>query len=75
MCFMYTVKMSIDKTWMFIKDRRLPEWQNGMKTFLYIAFAKVAVANTIRYPCHKCINVVPKTRDEVALDLCKFGMD
>jgi hypothetical protein len=75
MCFMYTVKMSIDKTWMFIKDRRLPEWQNGMKAFLDMAFAKVAVANTIRCPCRKCVNVVPKTRDEVALDLCKFGMD
>ena len=60
---------------MFIKDRRLPEWQNGMKAFLDMAFAKVAVANTIRCPCRKCVNVVPKTRDEVALDLCKFGMD
>ena len=67
--------MSIDKTWMFIKDRRLPEWQNGMKAFLDMAFAKIEVANTIRCPCRKCVNVVPKTRDEVALDLCKFGMD
>uniref|UniRef100_A0A2N9FEG8 Transposase-associated domain-containing protein n=1 Tax=Fagus sylvatica TaxID=28930 RepID=A0A2N9FEG8_FAGSY len=67
--------MSIDKTWMFITDRRLPEWQNGMKAFLDMAFAKVAVANTIQCPCRKCDNVVPKTRDEVALDLCKFGMD
>uniref|UniRef100_A0A2N9EKC6 Transposase-associated domain-containing protein n=1 Tax=Fagus sylvatica TaxID=28930 RepID=A0A2N9EKC6_FAGSY len=67
--------MWIDKTWMFIKDRWLPEWQNGMKAFLDMAFAKVAVANTIRCPCRKCVNVVPKTRDEVALDLCKFGMD
>ncbi|GMY26981.1 Transposase-associated domain [Fagus crenata] len=40
-----------------------------------MAFAKVAVANTIRCPCCKCDNVVPKTRNEVALDLCKFGMD
>ncbi|XP_050255283.1 uncharacterized protein LOC126701217 [Quercus robur] len=67
--------MSIDKAWMFMKDRGSQEWQNGMKAFLDMAFAEVAEANTIRCPCRKCVNVVPKTRNEVALDLCKFGMD
>ncbi|KAL0005073.1 hypothetical protein SO802_012634 [Lithocarpus litseifolius] len=67
--------MSIDKAWMFIKDRGSQEWQNGMKAFLDMAFAEVAEANTIRCPCCKCVNVVPKTRNEVALDLCKFGTD
>ena len=46
-----------------------------MKAFLDMAFAEVAEANTIRCPCCKCVNVVPKTRNEVALDLCKFAMD
>ena len=45
-----------------------------MKAFLDMAFAKVAEENTIRCPCRKCVNVVPKTSNEVALDLCKFGI-
>lgn len=46
-----------------------------MKAFIDMAFAKIAKANTIWCSCSKCVNVVPKTCDEVALDLCKFGMD
>ena len=46
-----------------------------MKAFLDMAFAEVAEANTIQCPCRKCVNVVPKICNEVALDLCKFGMD
>jgi hypothetical protein len=73
--FVCTVKMSIDKNWMFIKDRWQQEWQLGMKVFLDMAFEKVAVANTIRCPCRRCLNMIHKTRNEVALDLVKFGMD
>ena len=80
MCFvfilcLFIVKMSIDKVWMFIKDRGSQEWQNGMKAFIDMAFAEVVEANTIRCLCHKCVNVVPKTCNEVALDLCKFGIN
>ena len=47
MCFvfilcLFTVKMSIDKAWMFIKDRGSQEWQNGMKAFIDMAFAEVS---------------------------------
>ena len=44
-----------------------------MKAFIDMTFVEVAEANTIRCPCRKCVNVVTKTRNEVALDLCKFG--
>ena len=71
----YKTRYDVKQDMAMHKDRRLPEWQNGMKAFLDMAFAKVAVTNTIQCPCRKCVNVVPKTRDEVALDLCKFGMD
>ncbi|GMY38698.1 hypothetical protein FCV25MIE_33942 [Fagus crenata] len=40
-----------------------------------MAFEKVAVANTIQCPCRRCLNMIHKTRNEVALDLVKFGMD
>ena len=42
--FVCTVKMLIDKNWMFIKDRWQQEWQLGMKVFLDMAFEKVVVA-------------------------------
>ena len=73
--FVCTVKMLIDKNWMFIKDRWKQEWQLGMKVFLDMAFEKVAVANTIQCPCRRCLNMIHKMRNEVALDLVKFGMD
>ena len=47
MCFvfilcLFTVKMSIDKAWMFIKDKESQEWKNGMKAFIDMAFVEVA---------------------------------
>ncbi|XP_060213848.1 uncharacterized protein LOC132641015 [Lycium barbarum] len=65
----------MDKNWILIKNRILPEYLTGMEQFLNYAFSNPEVGVTIQCPCIKCNNVLWKTREEVELDLLKWGID
>ena len=46
-----------------------------LQQFLNFAFSNLEVGVRIQCPCIKCNNVLWKTRDEVRIDLCRFGMN
>lgn len=64
----------MDKSWVHIKDRRLPEYLNGMDAFLNFAFSRPNVADKIACPCRNCNNLLYKTKDDVKGDLLRWGM-
>lgn len=63
------------KSWILIENRALPQYLNGVELFLNFAFSNLEVGVRIQCPCIKCNNVLWKTRDEVRIDLCRFGMN
>lgn len=65
----------MDKSWILIGNRALPQYLNGVELFLNFAFSNLEVGVRIQCPCIKCNNVLWKTRDEVRIDLCRFGMN
>ncbi|XP_019267397.1 PREDICTED: uncharacterized protein LOC109244716 [Nicotiana attenuata] len=65
----------MDKSWIFIKNRTLPQYLNGVEQFLTFAFSNPNVGVRIQCPCIKCNNVLWKTREEVKTDLLRRGID
>nr|XP_009774132.1 PREDICTED: uncharacterized protein LOC104224223 [Nicotiana sylvestris] len=65
----------MDKNWLLIKNRTLPEYLNGVECFLNFAFSNPEVGVRIQCPCIKCNNVLRKSRDEVKTDLLRWGID
>jgi len=65
----------MDKSWIHIKNRTLPEYLNGMEQFLDYAFCNPEIGVKIQCPCTKCNNVLWKTREEVKNDLLKWGIN
>ncbi|XP_058726290.1 uncharacterized protein LOC131597620 [Vicia villosa] len=54
----------MDKSWIS-KLHTTPEYEIGLDIFLYFAFKKVAVGDTIRCPCPMCRFLKPQTRSVV----------
>ena len=65
----------MDKSLILIRNSALPQYLNGVELFLNFAFSNPKVGIRIQCPCIKCNNVLWKTRDEVRIDLCRFGMN
>ncbi|XP_070029792.1 uncharacterized protein [Nicotiana sylvestris] len=65
----------MDKNWLLIKNRTLPEYLNGVEYFLNFALSNPEVGVRIQCPCIKCNNVLRKSRDEVKTDLLRWGID
>jgi len=65
----------MDKSWIFIKNRTLPQYLNGVEYFLNFAFSNPNVGVRIQCPCIKCNNVLWKIREEVKTYLLRRGID
>ncbi|XP_070029676.1 uncharacterized protein [Nicotiana sylvestris] len=65
----------MDKSWIFIKNRALPQYLNGVEQFLNFAFSNSNVGVRIQCPCIRCNNILWKTREEVKTDLLRRGID
>ncbi|MED6182378.1 hypothetical protein PIB30_116654 [Stylosanthes scabra] len=63
------------KSWMFIRDRRLPEYLRGVDEFLNMATIVADEEDNIRCPCCKCNNHLRKSREEVKGHLLRWGME
>ena len=65
---------AMDKSWMQLRGRYLPEYVKGVEEFIEFARASVDESNRIRCPCTKCINTnfmhIDDVRDHL-LDLDK----
>lgn len=48
--------MTIDKTWVGISNRTLPQYEEGVNEFLNFAFRHIDEGRAIRCPCKKCNN-------------------
>ena len=59
---------------MQLRDRRLPQYRNGVKEFLDFAYTHTSLNDKILCPCVRCNNCVHKTRDEVKADLLEYGI-
>ncbi|KAK4438800.1 hypothetical protein Salat_0214600 [Sesamum alatum] len=64
----------MDKGWMKLEDRTLPEYENGDKLFLDFAYSSIEPWEKIRCPCRKCNNVYYQNRDDVEADLLEYGI-
>ncbi|CAA0831001.1 Unknown protein [Striga hermonthica] len=64
----------MDKSWMCLADRRLPEYEDGVKNFLDFAYYSKQGSDKIRCPCKKCNNVCLRSRDNVEADLLEYGI-
>ena len=70
--FLYAINMPINKTWMQLRDRRYPDYENAVIEFLDFAFGRPGVKQYIRCPYLKRNNVFLKKRSEVKVDLFKM---
>ncbi|KAL0395064.1 UNVERIFIED_CONTAM: hypothetical protein Slati_4472600 [Sesamum latifolium] len=64
----------MDKSWMKLEDRTLPEYENGVQIFLSFAYSSIEPWKKIRCPCKKCNNVYYQNRDDVEADLLQYGI-
>ncbi|OIT20316.1 hypothetical protein A4A49_57189, partial [Nicotiana attenuata] len=65
----------MDKSWILLRNRALPEYLNGVEQFLNFAFSNPNVGIRIQCPCTNCNHVRRKTREEVKIDLLRWGID
>ncbi|KAH6811517.1 hypothetical protein C2S51_025279 [Perilla frutescens var. frutescens] len=64
----------MDKTWIMLEDRTLPQYENGVQQFLDFAYSSKEQWEKIRCPCTRCNNVYFHTRDDVEADLFQYGI-
>ncbi|OIT08864.1 hypothetical protein A4A49_63939, partial [Nicotiana attenuata] len=64
-----------DKSWILLRNRALPEYLNGVEQFLNFAFSNPNVGLRIQCPCTNCNHVRRKIREEVKIDLLRWGID
>ncbi|KAI3463623.1 hypothetical protein Pfo_020286 [Paulownia fortunei] len=64
----------MDKSWMMLEDRTLPQYENGVQQFLDFAYSSTEPWKKIRCPCKKCNNVYYQNRDDVEADLFEYGI-
>ncbi|KAK4423116.1 hypothetical protein Salat_1894200 [Sesamum alatum] len=64
----------MDKSWMTLEDRTLPEYEKGVQLFLNFAYSSIEPWEKIRCPCKKCNNVYYQNRDDVEADLLQYGI-
>ncbi|XP_019242461.1 PREDICTED: uncharacterized protein LOC109222569 [Nicotiana attenuata] len=65
----------MDKSWILLRNRALPEYLNGVEQFLNFAFSNPNVGLRIQCPCTNCNHVRRKIREEVKIDLLRWGID
>ncbi|XP_016471415.2 uncharacterized protein LOC107793551 [Nicotiana tabacum] len=65
----------MDKSWILLRNRALPEYLNGVEQFLNFAFSNPNVGIRIQCPCTNCNHVRRKTREEVKIDILRWGID
>ncbi|XP_057795034.1 uncharacterized protein LOC131011265 [Salvia miltiorrhiza] len=63
----------MDKSWINLNNRRLPQYEEGVRQFLSFAYATKDVQEKIRCPCKRCNNVLYQSRDDVEADLLQYG--
>ncbi|CAH9103451.1 unnamed protein product [Cuscuta europaea] len=64
---------SKNREWMQYKKND-PKYKTGVKQFIEFAFSQKNVQDVVPCPCVKCNNELRKNREEVELDLLKFGI-
>ncbi|XP_056685978.1 uncharacterized protein [Spinacia oleracea] len=64
---------SKSREWMQCKKND-PRYKIGVKQFIEFAFSQKNVKDVVPCPCVKCNNERRKCRDEIELDLLKFGI-
>lgn len=64
----------MDKSWMTLEYRTLPEYENGIQLFLDFAYSSIEPWKKIRCPCKKCNNIYYRNRDDVEADLLEYGI-
>ncbi|XP_009796469.1 uncharacterized protein [Nicotiana sylvestris] len=65
----------MDKSWILLRNRALPEYLNGVEQFLNFAFSNPNIGLRIQCSCTNCNHVRRKTREEVKIDLLRWGID
>ncbi|XP_039140530.1 uncharacterized protein LOC120277753 [Dioscorea cayenensis subsp. rotundata] len=66
--------MVIDKAWMEISDRTLPQYEKGVNEFLDFAFKQLDEGRAARCPCKKCNNNLFRTRQSIYEHLMLNGI-
>ena len=64
----------MERNWVKLRNRALPEYRQGIKDFLDFAFEHTTMGDKIYYPCKKCNNYFAKTRDDVEANLLTTGI-
>ncbi|KAH7518997.1 hypothetical protein FEM48_Zijuj09G0230800 [Ziziphus jujuba var. spinosa] len=64
----------MDRSWMQLGNRVLPEYVNGVNDFLKFVINHMDNGNTIRCPCYKCNNCCWLTPDQVRDHLVIHGI-
>ena len=64
----------MERNWVKLRNRALPEYRQGIKDFLDFAFEHTTMGDKIYCPCKKCNNYFAKTRDDVEADLLTIGI-
>ena len=67
--------MSVDKSWILLRNRFSKEYWNGAMTFLDRAKSFVNDQGKIHCPCKECRNVLHKTLDVVKTHIITHGFD
>ncbi|XP_057794760.1 uncharacterized protein LOC131011035 [Salvia miltiorrhiza] len=67
------VEIEMDKTWIMLDDRRLTQYEEGVRQFLDFAYSSKEKGETIRCPCKKCNNVLFQNRNNVEDHIFKYG--
>ncbi|KAH7512428.1 hypothetical protein FEM48_Zijuj12G0089800 [Ziziphus jujuba var. spinosa] len=64
----------MDRSWMLLGNRVLPEYVNGVNDFLKFSINHMDNGNTIRCPCYKCNNYCWLTPDQMRDHLVIHGI-
>ena len=59
----------MERNWVQLRNRALPEHRQGIKDFLDFAFEHTTMGDKIYCPWKKCKNYFAKTKDDVEVDL------
>ena len=63
----------MERNWIKLRNRALPEYRQGIKNFLDFAFEHTTMGDTIFCPCTKCKNYFAKTKDDVEATILDNG--